>query len=111
MAGGLELLKKGFVALEKHVSERKTTIQDQLKKSQHIDDADTAWLDGPANLVDERQALDALENTSDYEQGVSHLSQGLQAAVQRMKEFAAGVKTSVSTLKVPGAKRKSACSP
>ncbi|KAJ7860741.1 hypothetical protein B0H13DRAFT_1900844 [Mycena leptocephala] len=97
MAGGLELLKKRFVALEKHVSECKTAIQDRLKKSQCIDDDDTAGL---------MEALDALENASDYEQGVSHLSQGLQAAVQRMKEFAAGVKTSVSTSKVPGAKRK-----
>jgi hypothetical protein len=69
MAGGLKLLKKGFVALEKHVSECKTAIQDRLKKSQRIDDDNTAWLDGPANLVDEQQALDALENASDYEQG------------------------------------------
>jgi hypothetical protein len=54
--------------------------------------------------------LDALENASDYEKGVSHLSDGLQAAVQRMKEFAAGVKAAAS-IKVPGTKRKSVCSP
>ncbi|KAJ7940060.1 hypothetical protein B0H13DRAFT_417835 [Mycena leptocephala] len=109
MAGGLKLLKKGFTALEKHVSERKAAIQDRLKKSQHVDDEDATWLDGPANLVDEQRALDALENASDYEKGVSHLSDGLQTAVQRMKEFAAGVKAAAS-IKVPGTKRKSVCS-
>ena len=102
MVGGIEILRKGFTALQKHVNKRKTAIQARLAKKECVDDDDTAWLDGPANLIDEQLALDALEKASDYERGLSGLSQGLQAAVGRMKEFAAGVKTSVM-------QRKSAC--
>ena len=111
MAGGIELLRKGLTALEKHVAKRKAAIEDRLKKKEHVDDDDTTWLDGPANLIDERRALDLIENASDYEKGLSRLDQGLRAAVERMKEFAAGVKNSVMASKVPSAKRKSACLP
>ena len=112
MAGNVELLKKGFAALQKHVTTRKTSIQDRLEKQEPIDDEDNAWLDGPANLVDEQQALELLENASDYGRGLSRIGEALQAAVQRMTEFAAGVKTSVAVSKLPkapGNKRKSAC--
>jgi hypothetical protein len=111
MVGGIELLRTGFAAFEKHVKKRKASIQERLKRKERVDDEDSAWLDGPANLIDEQRALELLENASDYEQALSRLGDGLQAAVQRMKEFAAGMKSSVIALKMPSAKRKSACSP
>ncbi|KAF7359013.1 DDE-domain-containing protein [Mycena sanguinolenta] len=106
MAGGLEILKKGYAALEKHVSTRKATLQARLKKEEPIDDEDSAWLDGPANLIDEKRALDLLESASDYDRGLARLGETLQAAVTRMKDFAAGVKSSVLASKVPSTKRK-----
>jgi hypothetical protein len=111
MARAIELLKKGFAALEKHVTERKATLEARLKKAERLDDADSSWLDGPANLIDEQQALELLDGASDYERGLSRLVPKHQAAVQRLKEFADGMKTSVLASKVPGAKRKSVCSP
>jgi hypothetical protein len=35
----------------------------------------------PANMINEQPALGVLENTSDYERGLSGLSQGLQSFV------------------------------
>ncbi|KAJ7328395.1 hypothetical protein DFH08DRAFT_815894 [Mycena albidolilacea] len=40
MAGEIELLRKGFAALEKHVVKRKAAIEDRLKK-ERVDDYDT----------------------------------------------------------------------
>jgi hypothetical protein len=105
MEGGIELLKKGFAALEKHVRKRKTALEDRLQREERLDAADNAWLDGPANMIDERRALDVLEDASDYERGLSGLSQGLQVAVQRMKDFAAS-----KMVRLPGPKRKSVSS-
>ncbi|KAJ7342913.1 hypothetical protein DFH08DRAFT_962946 [Mycena albidolilacea] len=106
MEGGSELLKKGFAALQKHVNKRKATLQDRLKKEERINDDDSTWLDGPANLIDEERTLELLDSASDYEQGLSCLNNVLQAAVNHMKEFAAGVTSSVSALKAPSTKRK-----
>ncbi|KAJ7937559.1 hypothetical protein B0H13DRAFT_1852529 [Mycena leptocephala] len=52
MAGGIELLRKGFAALEKHVTKRKAG--DRLKKKQRVDDDDTIWLDGPLEVLTRR---------------------------------------------------------
>ncbi|KAJ6583521.1 hypothetical protein DFH09DRAFT_1309022 [Mycena vulgaris] len=45
MEGGIELLKKGFAALEKHVRKRKTALEDRLQREERLDAADNAWLD------------------------------------------------------------------
>ncbi|KAJ7359268.1 hypothetical protein DFH08DRAFT_801108 [Mycena albidolilacea] len=68
-----------------HTTEQKASIEDQLKRKKHVNDKDSAWLNGPTNLIDEQQVLDLLENTSDYEQGLSRLDESFQAAVQCMK--------------------------
>ncbi|KAJ7195126.1 hypothetical protein GGX14DRAFT_575896 [Mycena pura] len=99
MAGSLEILRKGLTALQKHVKKRKTAIEARLTKKERVDDDDAAWLDGPANLIDEQQALDSLENASDYERGLSRLSQGLQAACGRqiqLEAMNAAVETSIT---------------
>ncbi|KAJ6500984.1 hypothetical protein DFH09DRAFT_1336136 [Mycena vulgaris] len=82
MAGGIELLKVGFAALEKHVTKRKATIRERLKREERVDDADSSWLDGPANWVDERRALDLLKNASGHS---AHLAQITPTAAEAQK--------------------------
>ncbi|KAJ7081007.1 hypothetical protein C8R44DRAFT_754168 [Mycena epipterygia] len=52
MEGGIELLKKGFAALEKHVRKCKTALEDRLQHKELLEAADDAWLDGPVNMID-----------------------------------------------------------
>ncbi|KAJ7349954.1 hypothetical protein DFH08DRAFT_807278 [Mycena albidolilacea] len=51
MVGGIELLRTGFAAFEKHVKKQKASIQDRLKRKERVNDKDSAWLDGLANLI------------------------------------------------------------
>ncbi|CAK5272574.1 unnamed protein product [Mycena citricolor] len=80
----LNLLKKGLSALQKHITKCKEILEDHLQRKERINKADSNWLDGPANLVDEQQALELLEKASDYEQGLSQLSAVHKAAVQHL---------------------------
>ncbi|KAF8230439.1 hypothetical protein L208DRAFT_1281699, partial [Tricholoma matsutake] len=58
------------------------------------------WLDHNANLVDEQQVLEALENASDYEQGFVRLGGEQKGVVQRLCEAAGDLS------KVVGKKQK-----
>ncbi|KAJ7206597.1 hypothetical protein GGX14DRAFT_568153 [Mycena pura] len=53
------LIEEGLSAFQKHVAKCKKTLEDRLGRKERIDDVDSDWLDGPANLVNEQQALAA----------------------------------------------------
>ncbi|KAJ6450269.1 hypothetical protein C8R45DRAFT_946876 [Mycena sanguinolenta] len=84
----------------------KKALEARLSRNEPVDDEDVEWLDNEANLNDEKRTLQDLENASDYERGLSRLSNAGQAAVCRIKEFAQEIKTSVSTTKAISKKRK-----
>jgi len=63
----LEVLKRGLKILQAQVKAKKEKLQAQLHERKSISSHDEKWLDNEANLVDEQQALDALENALDYE--------------------------------------------
>ncbi|KAJ7679679.1 hypothetical protein B0H17DRAFT_943909, partial [Mycena rosella] len=67
-----------------------------------ITDADAAWLDNDANQVDEDAVIDKLENTSDYERGLSHLDSKEKGLVVKLKELAGDIGEKLGT----SAKRK-----
>lgn len=101
----LDVLRRGLENLRKHIRSRKKTLQSRLSQKQTISAEDSDWLDNHANLIDEERLLEELENASDYERGLSHLSLAKQVAWKKLKEFAEGVKTSVP-IPTASAKRK-----
>lgn len=62
----------------------------ELKAGRSISEADTEWLDGEGNLVDEEHVVGALEDASDYEQYIKQLSLEDKAIVQRLHDLAQG---------------------
>jgi hypothetical protein len=62
----LQVLRKGLKVLENQVRTKKKTLQAQLAEKKPISSQDEQWLDHDANLVDEVQVIDTLENASDY---------------------------------------------
>lgn len=71
----LEVLKKGLKILQDQVKAKKEKLQAQLHVKKSISSLDENWLDNEANLVDEQQVLDTLENASDYERGCERLDE------------------------------------
>jgi hypothetical protein len=96
----LEVLHKGLKILNNRVKAKKEALQARLAERKSISSQDEHWLDHDANLVDEQQVLDALENTSDYEQGVARLGDEQKGVVRRLREAAGDLS------KVVGKKRK-----
>jgi hypothetical protein len=96
----LEVLHKGLKILNNRVKAKKEALQARLAERKSISSQDEHWLDHDANLVDEQQVLDALENTSDYERGVARLGDEQKGVVRRLREAAGDLS------KVVGKKRK-----
>jgi len=84
----LEVLKNGLKILQAQVKAKKEKLQAQLHERKSISSHDKKWLDNEANLVDEQQVLDALENASDYERGLERLDDVQKGAVKRLREVA-----------------------
>lgn len=101
----LEVLRKGLKILKNQVKVKKETLQAQLATNKSISSQDEKWLDHEANLVDEEQVLEVLENASDYERGLERLDDVQKSVVRQLRE-AAGDLT-----RVAGQKRKRMCSP
>ncbi|OAX33548.1 hypothetical protein K503DRAFT_786421 [Rhizopogon vinicolor AM-OR11-026] len=96
----LDVLKKGLKVLKNQVKVRKETLQAQLAARKSISSQDESWLDHDANLVDEQQALEVLEDASDYVRGFERLDEAQKGAVRNLREAAGDLG------KVVGSKRK-----
>ena len=75
-------------ALHNQVQKRKVKLTTELKAGWSISEADTEWLDGEGNLIDEEHVVGALEDASDYEQYIKQLSLEDKAIVQRLHDLA-----------------------
>ena len=91
----LEVLKKGLKILQDQVKAKKEKLQAQLHVKKSISSLDEHWLDNKANLVDEQQVLDALENALDYERGCKRLDETQTGIVRRLWEVAGDQAASV----------------
>jgi hypothetical protein len=100
----LDVLRNGLKKLEKQIGTRKKELETRLAEKKSISSQDEKWLDQEANLVDERQVLDALEKASDYERGLDRLDDKQKGLVRKLREVAGDL------AKVVGKKRKRACS-
>ena len=98
----LAVLRKGLKVLESQVKTKKEVLQTQLTERKSISPQDEQWLDYDANLVDEVQVLEALENALDYDQGLASLNDNQKAIVRKLQEAAGDVS------KVVGKKRSRA---
>ena len=96
----LEVLRKGLKILKKQFKAKKEALQAQLAEKKSISSQDEQWLDHDANLVDEQQALEALENASDYERGFARLGGEQKGIVRKLREAAGDLS------KAAGKKRK-----
>ena len=100
----LDVLKNGLKLLQRRVKARKEEIQARLAEKKSISSQDEEWLDGEANLIDEQQVLDALDDASDYERGFGRLNDVQKGVVRKLQEVAGNL------TKTAGKKRKHACS-
>ncbi|OJA11230.1 hypothetical protein AZE42_13240 [Rhizopogon vesiculosus] len=91
---------KPLDVLNNRVKVRKETLQAQLAARKSISSQDESWLDHDANLVDEQQALEVLEDASDYERGFERLDEAQKGAVRSLRQAADDLG------KVVGSKRK-----
>ena len=63
----LELLKRGLKVLENQFKEWRGRLNAQLAAKKPISSEDEKWLDCEANLIDELQVIEALEQATDYQ--------------------------------------------
>ena len=96
----LDILRKGLKTLTDRVKIKKEALQARVAECQSISSQDERWLDHDANLVDEQQVLEILEDASDYERGFARLDEQQKGLVERLKEAAGELS------KVVGKKRK-----
>ncbi|KAJ7809639.1 hypothetical protein B0H14DRAFT_3759027 [Mycena olivaceomarginata] len=83
----LEVLRRGFDALKKHIGSRSKTLEDHLANNKSITSDDERWLDDEGNIADEEWALRDLETASEYERGMLRLNAAQKKAVKRLKVF------------------------
>jgi len=79
----LDILKKGLNTLQRQVKARKEALQATLAEGKAISSQDESWLDNEANLVDEQQVVEALENAPNYEEGLQRLDDVQRGIVQK----------------------------
>ena len=91
----LEVLKKRLKILQDQIEAKKEKLQAQLHAKKSTSSLDENWLDNKANLVDEQQVLDMLENASDYERGCKRLDETQKGIVRRLQEVAGDQAASV----------------
>jgi hypothetical protein len=96
----LEVLQKGLDILKNRVKAKKEALQARLAEAKSISSQDEQWLDHDANLVDEQQVLEVLEDASDYEHGLARLDSKQKVIVERLCEAAGDLRRTV------GKKRK-----
>ena len=100
----LDVLKKGLKLLQRRFKDRQEAIQARLAEKKSISSHDKKWLDGEANLTDEQQVLDTLEEASDYERGFDRLNEVQKGVVKKLREVAGDL------TKTAGKKWKCVCS-
>ena len=100
----LDVLKKGLKLLQHQFKDRQEAIQARLAEKKSISSHDEKWLDGEANLTDEQQVLDTLEEASDYERGFDQLNEVQKGVVKKLREVAGDL------TKTAGKKQKCVCS-
>ena len=88
MSKPLEVLKKGLKALRKQVKTRREKLQGLLASKQKIPSQDEDWLDNEGNLVVEKQVVETLDNSSDYERALQALTAEQQEVVSKLRELA-----------------------
>ena len=106
----LDVLRMGLKSIQRKVAVKKDHLLAQLADKQTITSSDEYWLDNDANLVDEEQVLDDLENASDYERGVEQLDDKGKAIVTRLRELAGDLLPKVSKKRKSEFLVKFACS-
>lgn len=100
----LELLKKGLNVLENQFKQRRGRLNAQLAAKKPISSEDEKWLDCEANLVDELQVIEALEQATDYQKALEKLNDVQKSIVVKLREAGAGGDSDVP--KLAGKKRK-----
>ncbi|KAG6872508.1 hypothetical protein C0992_009551, partial [Termitomyces sp. T32_za158] len=96
----LRAIKAGISRLKAEIKLRKDDPLARLGRHEKISDADEAWLDNEANLIDEEAVVELLEEASDYEHGLSQLSSHQKNLVDRLLVLGGGQE------KIVGNKRK-----
>ncbi|KIK74591.1 hypothetical protein PAXRUDRAFT_19714 [Paxillus rubicundulus Ve08.2h10] len=84
----VDVLKEGLSKLHNQIWDRKTKLEIELKAGQIISEADQDWLDGDGNLVDDERVVEALDNASDYEQGLEGLNSQDKLIVEKLQKLA-----------------------
>ncbi len=99
----LELLKKGLSVLESQVKERSGRLKALLAANKPISSEDEQWLDCEANLVDELQVVEVLEQATDYQKALETLNDMQKSIVMKLREAGGEFP------KLAGKKRKRVC--
>ncbi|KIK81839.1 hypothetical protein PAXRUDRAFT_155153 [Paxillus rubicundulus Ve08.2h10] len=86
----LNILKKGLAKFQNQIQERKIKLLAKLKAGQPISEVDQAWLDDDGNLIDEGWVVEALDEASDYEQGIERLDSWDKLVVQKLQKLVGG---------------------
>ncbi|KAJ3018432.1 hypothetical protein NUW54_g336 [Trametes sanguinea] len=81
----LNQLKAAYELLERQTASRRAELQARLDAGSSITPEEEAWLDGEANLVDEKRTLMILSEASDYESSLQNLTPEQNEAVARMR--------------------------
>ena len=84
----LHVLQKGLTKLKESIKERKDSLLACLNQREKISNEDEEWLDNSGNVVDEEAVVDLLENTSDYEHGLTWLTTQQRIIIERQKYIA-----------------------
>ncbi|KIK78413.1 hypothetical protein PAXRUDRAFT_164099 [Paxillus rubicundulus Ve08.2h10] len=84
----VDMLKEGLTKLHNQIRDHKTKLEIELKAGWLISEADQDWLDGDGNLVDDERVVEALDNASDYEQGLEGLSLQDKLIVEKLQKLA-----------------------
>lgn len=77
-------LQNGYHALRSRAQARKQALQKDLQDGKRISDADEAWLDADANLVDEERALEHLDGVANLTEAIALLPENLQMATNNL---------------------------
>ena len=91
----LEVLEIGLKTLQNQVKTKKEKLQSQLAEKKSISSQDEKWLDHEANLMDEQQVLETLEDASDYKRALEKLDDEQRFVVHRLRETAGDLSKTV----------------
>lgn len=83
----LDILKKGLAKLENSFKAKKEQLEAKLSRKESISSSDERWLDHEGNTIDEQRVIDALESSSNYEQGLEKLDEAGKVIVKKLREW------------------------